>query len=263
MRKIALSIAMATVALAQTPGPEKRTEFEVASVKPKNPNVVDEVEFFASGRRLTATNLSLQMLLAAVYGVEDRQVAGGPDWVRTDRFNIAANAPEDFADDGDRVSAFGQQVPRKMMLMLQTLLADRFHVQLHREMKESTTYDLVIARGGPKLHDTKDGDQAPSLRLRQGPHDPGALLLDARRASIQLLAERLNRTLHAPVADRTGIAGEFDFQVEFYSPSIIGNSDAVPSIFTALQEQLGLRLEAKKGSVEAVVVDHAEKPSGN
>jgi uncharacterized protein (TIGR03435 family) len=216
----------------------------------------------ASGRRLTATNLSLQMLLAGAYGVEVQQIAGGPDWMRTDRFNIAANAPEDFRDDGDRVSALGQQVPRKMMLMLQTLLADRFHVQLHWEMKESTTYDLVVAKGGPKLQETKNRDQPPYLSLRQGPHDPGALLLDARRASMQLLAERLNRfTLHAPVTDKTGIAGEFDFQVE-YAPGI-AQLDAVPSIFTAIQEQLGLRLEAKKGSVEAVVVDHADKPSGN
>ncbi len=178
--------------------------------------MLDEVEFVATGRRLTATNLGVQMLLATAYFVEVQQVAGGPDWVRTDRFNIAANAPEDLADDGNWVSAFGQQVPREMMLMLQTLLADGFHVQLHREMSVTTAYDLEIARSGPKLHDTKDRNQASFLSLRQGPHDPGALLLDARRASMQLLAETLNRTLHAPVADRTGIVGKFDFQVEFY-----------------------------------------------
>jgi uncharacterized protein (TIGR03435 family) len=243
-------------------GGERSLAFEVASVKLKNPDVTEEVELAASGRRLTAKVFSLQMLLAAAYDVELQQIVGGPDWMRTDRFNIAANAPEDFREDGNRVSAFGQRVPRKMMLMLQTLLTERFHVQLHREMRVSTTYDLMIARGGPKLHDAKDQERAPYLGLRQGLHDPGSLLLDAHRASMQLLAERLNRfTLHAPVTDRTGIAGEFDFQVE-YAPGIV-QLDAVPSIFTAIQEQLGLKLEPRKGSVEAIVVDHAEKPSEN
>jgi uncharacterized protein (TIGR03435 family) len=257
----AICIFLCAIAYGQLT-PERSLNFEVASVKTKNPDVIEEVDLVASGERLTATNLSLQMLLAAAYGLEIHQVAGGPAWVTTDRFNILAKAQEDVAREEDRVTVFGRQVPRRMMLMLQALLTDRFRLRVHREMKESTTYDLVIAKAGSRLRETANGDQAPYLSLRQSPSDRSLFLLDGRRASMELLAERLNRfVLHAPVTNRTGLNGEFDFKLE-YSPNLL-QTDAGPSVFTAIQEQLGLRLEPKKGYMDTLVVDQAEKPSEN
>jgi uncharacterized protein (TIGR03435 family) len=235
--------------------------FEVASVKIKDPNLVDEVELAVSGSRLVATNLSLQALIAAAYAVDLQSVINGPSWLRAERFNILANAGENFRDDGKRVNAIGQSVPQQIMFMLQALLADRFRLQLHREMKQITTYDLVVAKGGPKLHPSAGDQQAPALRLRQSARGPDVFLLDGKRASMDLLADGLDRfTLHTSITNKTGVQGEYDFQIE-YSPGL--STETAPTVFTAIQEQVGLKLEPKKGSAEMLVVDRAEKPSAN
>jgi uncharacterized protein (TIGR03435 family) len=251
---IAGALAPRLIAFAQT-----RPAFEVASVRPTDPNVVTEVDLIASGRTLTATNVSLEMLIASAYGLEMYQVCGASNWVRFDRFNITAKAAEDLDQDPDRVKALAAQIPRPMALMLQSLLADRFHLQVHREMKPGTTYALVAAKNGPHLQQAKDLTQPPYLGLHVGSQGFRSNELRGRRASMALLAERLGRfTLHTPVVDRTGISGEFDFRIEYSSV----DPDAAPSIFTAIQD-LGLRLEATKGEVEGLVIDHAEKPDGN
>jgi uncharacterized protein (TIGR03435 family) len=240
----------------------QRHEFEAASVRPTDPNVVTEVDLIVSGGRLTATNNSLEMLIASAYGLEMYQVSGASNWVRFDRFNITATSAEDLSRDQNMVTVIGQrEMPRRMALMLQTLLADRFHLQVHREMKPGTTYALVAAKNGPHLHQAKDLTQPPYLSLHVGSQGFRSTELRGRRAAMALLAERLGRfTLHAPVVDRTGITGEFDFRIEYSMNDT--QPDAAPSIFTAIQD-LGLKLEATKGPVEVLVIDSAEKPDAN
>jgi uncharacterized protein (TIGR03435 family) len=254
---IAGALAPRVIAFAQT-----RPAFEVASVKPTHPNVITEVDLVASGGRLTATNLSLQMLIASAYGLEVYQVSGGPNWVRTDRFDITAKAAEDLGQDQSLITALGRrEMPRTMALMLQSLLAGRFHLQVRHETKAGTTYALIAAKNGPHLQETKDHTQPPYLGLHQGSQGIQWFELRGRRASMPLLAERLGRfTLHAPVVDQTGITGEFDFKIE-YSPGD-PQPDAGPSIFTAIQD-LGLKLEPQHGELEVLVIDHAEKPDAN
>jgi uncharacterized protein (TIGR03435 family) len=254
-------VCLASLALFGQVANERSLTFDVASVKPKDPNVVDEVEFATSGGRLTATNLTLQMLIAAAYGVEVPQVTGGPGWVATDRFNVLAIVDNGTDDDLEMVVALNSKIPRTMALRLRNLLAERFRLELHTVTKDVTGYELVTAKGGPKFTATKDPTQTPYLGLRQGPNSPGALLLVGRRASTQLLAERLSRAvLRAPVTDRTGIAGEFDFQIEFSNSTEPG---PVPSVFTAIQETVGLRLGAIKQPVITYVIDQVERPTSN
>ncbi len=172
---------------------------------------------------------------------EDRDNAiSAPDWLNFERYDIAAKYPVGTPLDQVRV-------------MLQNLLADRFKLKMHRESKELPIYALVAAKNGPKLTESAPGTQG-SIGMSNG-HLSGK-----GRASLVALADRLSGPvfqLGRPVMDRTGISELYDFSLD-WAP------DTEPSLFTALQEQLGLRLEAQKGAVEVIVVDSMErKPSPN
>jgi uncharacterized protein (TIGR03435 family) len=148
-----------------------------------------------------------------------------------------------------------------MMAMLRTLLADRFQLKVHRETKEGNVYALVVAKNGPKLKQpTGDRSWVAVVRITP-PDEPGVkYALQGRKTSMALFAGELYDQVGRPVLNHTRIQGEFDFRVDYATDD---NPETGPSIFAAMQEQLGLRLEATKGPVETLVVDHAEKPSGN
>jgi uncharacterized protein (TIGR03435 family) len=148
-----------------------------------------------------------------------------------------------------------------MLAMLQALLADRFQLKVHREQREGNVYALVVAKGGHKLK-PPTGDGSHIGLYRYDPADqPGMhYALVGNRASLALIATHLGQQLRYPVIDRTGIEGEFDFKVDY---AIDDNPDSGSSLPVAVQQQLGLKLEAAKGPVETLVVDHAEKPSAN
>jgi uncharacterized protein (TIGR03435 family) len=224
--------------------------FEVASIKPVPQASGVSLDFRVErGGRLTVTNLTLKVIILQAFGVKQYQIAGGPAWLDTDRFDIAAKA------EGDP----GRQ---QMMAMPQALLADRFQLKVHRETKEGNVFVLVAAKGGPKL---KPSTAAESyIRLyRNTPMDQVGVdyTIGAQKASMSLFAERLGEMqLGRPVLDRTGLPGEFDFKLNY---AINDDPDTGPSIFSAIQEQLGLKLDAAKGPIETLVIDHAEKPSAN
>ncbi len=192
---------------------------------------------------MVATNVTLLILLRWAYNVAQFQIVGEPGWASTDTYDISA-APETAATHDEALG------------MIQTLLADRFHLVLHRETKEVPILALVIGKGGPKLAKSNDADEMHTS-MRGAPH--GA----TGHATMAHLARYLTNQLGRPVVDRTSLAGLFDFTLEF-APEGNG-ADAIPgpSIFTALQEQLGLKLDPAKGPVEILVIDHAEKPSEN
>jgi uncharacterized protein (TIGR03435 family) len=235
---------------------------------------------FQPGGRLVAANIPLRPLVSLAYNLALSQgrgaIIGAPDWFESDRYNIEAKAE-------------GNPPREQMLLMLQSLLAQRFKLVVHHETRQAPTYVLVLSkagRTGPQLtvHDTECVEPAPG----QPPPSPngaglcgfwsrrgrsaGTVDLVGEKVTIDMLAERLSQNVGRTVINRTGLSGDFDFNCEFAAveePTSQSGVDAsadssLPStIFTALQEQLGLKLESHNGAVDVLVIDHVEQPSEN
>jgi len=247
--------------------------YEVASIKP-NKYSSSMLGFGFLLERLTATGVTLHGLIREAYGVEDDQISGAPNWLNSERYDIEAKADKSVADEMQNLS-FDQRLV-EYRRMLQALLGDRFQLTLHRETKELPVYALVIAKKGPKLQETHPGD-----------HDPtgmtfGSGLLKGEGVPIALLVRHLSQQqLGRPVLDKSGLTGKYDFTLKWipddrraplFKGTEAGQQDtgsapsaesSGPSIFTAIQEQLGLKLEPQKGPVEILVIDHVERPSEN
>jgi uncharacterized protein (TIGR03435 family) len=245
MKKVALSIAMAALTLAQTPGSEKRAEFEVASVKPTATEGFFTMDFLPGGG-ISTRNMTVHNLLRNAYGLQDYQIAGGPGWIDSTGFDIEAKA-----------GAGAGEVPREQVLkMIQALLADRFQLALHRETRQLPIYALVVGKTGPRLRAADSSVGGTKMMMGQ---------LIVKKMSMTTLANLLAFDLKRPVRDDTALKGDFAFTLEWTLG--LGESDAGPSsrpsLFTAVQEQLGLKLESAKGPVEVVIIDSVEKPSEN
>jgi uncharacterized protein (TIGR03435 family) len=229
--------------------------FDAASIRPSKPmGPGDRIGLsLMPGGRLSITNFTLKQLITFAFDLKRPQVLGGPGWIDADRFDIEAK-PETAADI------------RQGRRIVQTLLAERFKLTFHRETREMPVYALVVARNGPKLVETKPGGAAPLFRVGPGTVDAQGGATLAQLASV--LAGIAGRT----VVDKTGISGIYDLKLEWTPsetdslpdlPIDLRGPDGGPSIFTAVQEQLGLKLESQKGPVEILVVDRAERPSEN
>ncbi len=222
---------------------EQPRAFDVATVKPSKStgginNLRDPVQ-------ATWTNIPLAVAIRSAYVIQPDQLVGGPDWINSDRWDIIAKT--------DRPATRAEQNQ-----MLQPLLADRFKLKVRRETRQLPQYELAIAKGGPKLHQVRDGDPNEP---RPGTHI-GRGLIDAHGITGAEFAGWLRGELGLPVIDRTGLTGRYDLKVE-WAPDIDSPPDVGgPSIFSAIQE-LGLKLDAIKGPVEVLVIDHVEKPSEN
>jgi len=268
MRLLALLLALAAQAAPRS--------FEVASIKPHdqaNPRSMMVAD--ASGR-FTAVNISAVMLIRTAYSLQNDQVAGGPDWLRSATFDISAKA-----EDGTPVAAMGP--------MLQSLLADRFQLTSHRETRELPVYGLVKARGdgqlGPRLVPNGCVWDFTKPPAPPKPGEPvcgnisegfGRMTLNAIPIPgfLQYLAPKVNRV----ILDRTGLTGNFNIELQWTPDNLPPrppglpadqplrvNGESIdpngPSLFTALQEQLGLRLESTRGPVEVLVIDRLVRPS--
>jgi len=280
-----------TVSSAQETRTEQRLEFEVASVKPAQPasgggrgGTTGPCAGFPrlESNRLVARNVSTYTLIALAYGKRQCDVAaraglisGGPAWVSTERFEIQALIPQ--GSPGYTGEDLRRGNAPQLQAMLQALLSDRFKLVLRREMKQTSVYELTIARGGPKLQPVEEGKCTP----RPSPEGPKCGTYSLRFGLFSAFAGGdfdsftylLNLILDRPVIDKTGISGMFDVVLKFApdersalaelppSPAQVDGTD--PSIFTAIQEQLGLKLEPTRASIEALVIDHIEKPSPN
>jgi len=241
---LAGSLTPRWIAFAQTPA---RPSFEVASVKPGDPNNRQFGYRQPPGGRYIATNVSLKNLISSAYGVPGPRMSGGPSWLASDRFTIEAKAAEPLPP--------WPESNAQLSLMLQSLLEDRFKLAVHWETKEAAVYDLVVARGGPRVKQA-DAAESSGFGMEQGRIRSMALPLG-------YLASNLADLLGRPVVDKTGLAGKYSYTLA-YTPDDAPPADANgPSIFTALQEQLGLKLESTKGPVEFLVIDRAEKPDAN
>jgi uncharacterized protein (TIGR03435 family) len=228
-------------------GPATGPEFEVASVKPNKPQPGPlRVSTSVENGRLNFINVTLKNCIRQAFSLRPYQISGGPGWLADDRFDVIAKA----AGPADKA---------QVMRMLQTLLADRFKLKFHIETKEMPVYSLVVAKNGLKIKEANDDGNG--TQIDGDPQHP----LSARNISMAGFAGTLSRLqeLDRPVIDATGLKGVFNLSLN-YSPDDAAPSDnAGPSIFTALTEQLGLKLEAGKGPVDILVIDHVEKPSDN
>jgi uncharacterized protein (TIGR03435 family) len=250
--------------IAGAPVVAQQPAFEVASIKP---NVSGDPSRGArnTAGRLTITNMTLKDLVKFAYDVEDFRISGGPGWITADHYDIAAKAE-------------GKPRPDQNRLMLQTLLKDRFKLALHRETKDLPIYALTVAKSGLKLRpascitlDPSNPTLAPGQKASDscGYRMAGRGTLDATKAGMADLAKMFSTLLGRTVLDKTEVTGEFAVHLTFTADDSVatpfqgaGDSDG-PNIFTAVQEQLGLKLESTKGPVDVLVIDRVEKPSEN
>ncbi len=264
MRAAATLFLILSTALAQTP------QFEVASLKPSPPGAMSGSMSGGPGSKdpglFTCQNISLRALMVTAYNLLTYRFSG-PEWMGAARFNINAKIPEGTTRE-------------QFQAMLQNLLLDRFKMTVHWDQKEIQTYDLVVAKGGHKLKEATPEADSSASTLPAGPPKadtdgfpilpPGrhrALLEIGSHVAMRWSDETmgqfvtyLSAQLRTPVADHTGLKGQYDFGLRWVSDGTTPSTDeTAPNLFRAVQEQLGLRLESKRGTVDILVVDHAEK----
>lgn len=254
---------MAASTLGQTGAPgaqdpqAKKPSFEVASVRLAKPDC-SFTTYGGPPGRYTAVCTTLWGLIYNAYKVRSFQdyPPGLPAWADKDRFDIEAKANDDNVATIQKLS--GKELEQFNREMLQSLLADRFKLRVHYESTLQPVYELVLAKGGTKLKPLP-ADRKPGW----GKFDRGELILHGR--SIADFAHFLSMSQSAgrTVVDKTGLTGKYDFDLKWTPDDQQGTADAGPSLFTALEEQLGLKLVPAKGPVDTLVVDHAEKPSEN
>ena len=246
-------ILLAALPLAIPTWAQPAASFDAASIKPAKPGVRGYSIRPLPGR-LSASNATLAMQMAEAYHVYDFQISGGPKWLNADRYDIEAKAAEDT-----------KPTETQLRGMLQQLLADRFKLVVHRETRELPVYRLEVGKGGPKFQASKDSDAPPEFRVFQRRQ------ITAARAPLAYLVEALSFLVGRPVLDQTGLDGKYDYKLEWTpdetqvrsdeaAPQLEGN---VPSLASAIQEQMGLRLQSQKGPVEMIVIERAEKASVN
>jgi uncharacterized protein (TIGR03435 family) len=229
--------------------------FEVATIKPTDPSFGGIVMRLGGGR-FSATGFTLKDLIAFAYAVDSSQIAGGPNWLASDRYDVLGKPEKEgpLHRDDARV-------------MLRVLLTDRFQLKTHFETKEMPVYVLAVGKNGIKMKQRIDGDGGEPTQLTfRGARATG------RNVSARTLAEELQAMVaDRPVLDQTGLSGNFDFYLSWRpeadqfggtGASISGDSND-PDLFTAIREQLGLKLEARKEPAKVIAVDSAMKPSEN
>jgi uncharacterized protein (TIGR03435 family) len=257
----ALLVAVGVIHQPSIWAQEHKPEIDVASVKTSNPtDPVFGIRIEPGGDRFSITKATVAMLIGFAYGLPNPQISRGPKWVDSDSFTIEAkvNSAARLAPGN---AGFGQ-----VMSMIQSLLVDRFQLSIHKETRSETIYEMSVAKGGAKLKKADEGEK-PGRRV--GPGQLGGTM------PLPVLAVTLSQSLDRPVVDKTGLAGNYTFSLTYtpevgqgarFGAAVPDGRDTdsnVPSIFTALREQLGLELKSAKGPVEVLVIDYVEKPSEN
>jgi uncharacterized protein (TIGR03435 family) len=247
------------------PAPPKRMaedadpSFDVATIKPNNPDVPGNW-FRVQGRNFSVHNISLAGMMKFAYGIHGKQIVNGPDWMDQNTYDIAA------VPDGE-----GQPSDKQWKGMLQKLLADRYKLKFHHEQRELAVFALTVGKDGPKnLAENTSGGSLPGLFFRG---TPGGIMLPANNATMKDFTGLLQEVvLDKPVVDQTGLKGRYDFTLKWApDESQFGGRnqppadipEAPPSLFTAVQEQIGLKIESTKATVDVLVIDHVEQPSPN
>ena len=257
-------------------GQSARPAFDVASVK-ENRSGAEQGFLLPQGSQLNAQNYRLRQLIQFAYRVQPFELVGGPDWIDAARFDITAKAPF----EPKRAPAGAP--PGEMEQMVQTLLAERFKLQVRRETREMPIYALVLARRdgqlGSRLRREADvcaayrtatarGEKPPDLPPRADGRPACGMMGGLGRffaggVTLAMLAAALSPQVARPVVDRTGLSGFFEADIDFSADPLTNAATERPSLFTALEEQLGLRLEPARAPVDVLVIDRVERPTEN
>lgn len=234
-----------------------RLEFEVASIKPSNPDANGGgIKPLPGGQTYVAQSVPVKLMIRLMFHLNNRQISGGPGWLETDLYDVEAKAD-------------GPHTIDELHVMFQNLLIDRFKLQFHKEMRTLPAYELVVDKSGPKLTENHSPEHF-DIPVR----GTGRGKLEATHCSMSYFSWLLSQRLDQPVINQTGLGQFYDFKLEWTPeppPGLAARPDAEanlppangPDLFTALREQLGLKLESHKGPVEVMVIDHVERPSEN
>ena len=250
--------------------------FDVISVKPDSTNG-GMMRIMFTGDGLSVTNLPVHMLITEGYQLNDDEIFGEPAWARTDRFDMEAKVA------GPDAATLKNLTFDQRRTMFQQVLTDRFKMTAHRETRQLPVYILVVTNGGPKFKESvvaAPTSANPCPERAQFWVGPGSVT--ATNTKLPFMLQFLSRQLGRTIIDQTGLTGNYDFKLQWNQERPSGlppgaapgfappgaapaspDADAGPSIFTALEEQLGLKLESSKGPVNVLVIDHIEKPSAN
>jgi uncharacterized protein (TIGR03435 family) len=263
-------------------------EYDVVSVRPSDPANANKPGngLSSSPDAFTAKSSPLISLIDYAYAIRNaEQLVGATGWISDERFDLNAKMESSVMDALQKLSREDRALARQQMM--QAVLADRFKLAVHRETRELQIYTLVIAKNGLKMKEAKPGDTYPngfkipgaassagSISFQAG---PSGVVLTAQGVPISMLLGTISREVGRLIVDKTGLTGNYDFVFQYtpetyHAPSNLGEGGgAMPlppdvgtiSIFTAVQEQLGLKLESVRAPIEVVVIDHVERPSGN
>ena len=236
--------------------------FDVATIKPNNSGASSIQGLTLRGRNFATVNASLGDLMGFAYEVQSKQILGAPEWSDKDRYDIAAVPDQE-----------GQPNVQQLRVMVQKLLTSRFNLKFHQEKRDLSAYVLTVGKNGQKLNQTQLKGSLPGMGMRPGPTGLTIVMANARTVDFTSFLQML--VLDRPVVDRTGITGRFDFTVTFTPddsefnghppklPATTEAAEAAPNLFSAIQAQLGLKLDAEKTAVDVIAIDHVEKPSPN
>ena len=226
-------------------------KFEVASIKPATSAGRGGLEILPGGG-IHFTGFTVKDLIVLAYDIRESQISGGPKWLGSASYEVLAK-PEHPDPIDRRPAAPGTPSWGRLQERLRSLLAERCQLTIHKVSKEAAVYALVLAKSGSKLTESREGDATPPRTMRSS----GAI--EAHNGSIGMLATVLSNWLGRPVEDRTGLAATYDYKLQYNTDPDLAQSE----VFAALQEQLGLKLEPAKGTVDTIVVDRVQKPSAN
>jgi uncharacterized protein (TIGR03435 family) len=227
--------------------------FEVATIKPAAPSPDGHTHInYPPDGSFSASNISLLALMEWAYDVPAKQILDGPPWIGSTRFDIQAKSDADT--DQLLLHSGGEQGRALKRSMVQALLADRYALKVHTETRPLPAYDLLVAKGGSKLQ--------PSQSSGKGV-DVGRSHFNGQGLSITLIAEHLSQIAGRVVVDKTGLPDRYDLKLKWTPDDAPVREDSAPALFTAIQEQLGLKLEPAKEAVPVLVIDHIAPPSAN
>jgi uncharacterized protein (TIGR03435 family) len=235
---LAVCLCAATIAWGQE-------SFEAASIKPHPGVITRSSDPAVTGNRVTAMASRLMDMIYTAYRVRPDQVVGLPGWAASEHYDLEATA-------GHAITV------EQMRAMLRTLLAQRFQLQVHRETREIPMYSLALGKNGPKFKESEVDETPKSSIMGDG---VGMHMVVAKGTMAQLASRLSSNGAGRPVMDKTGLTGIYSFKLDWVNDT--ATAGELPSLAVALQEQLGLKLEAAKGPVEFIVVDHVERPSAN
>jgi uncharacterized protein (TIGR03435 family) len=282
----AIVFSMATTTSARTQAQNTAAispahSYDVSSIKLYK-SLSGDIGFAFTPDGITATNVGLPLLLQLAYGVHSDQILGSPGWIASENYDLQAKVDDSVIEELKKLNP--EQLRSARQQMLQSLLADRFKLRVHRETKELPVFSLVISKNGFKLREAKPNET--DANGRTGMYISGSSgAMRGQLVSMASLAQFLYRQLNRTVLDKTGLTGKYDFTLKWTpdqnqvqsppgvqdtlgsapngQPEIAASGATGPDLFIAIQEQLGLKLVSGKGPVEVIVIDHIERPSGN